>query len=404
MMNHIFVVLLISVISIPVRAFSPTVITKVEAVDLDGPAHHGLVVRVSGITDPSLTAYEVQLRKDLIPSPPWSVYNSNIRPYDASTIIIPFRNGIFSLQKDVKYCVRMRAIYGETLTDWVQVCGVTHTGGPSVAGDSDGDGVPDDQEYALGLDPNNPDTDGDGVPDGLELGNGTNPEKYLFANLEILTPLLDFGNGDPAGIFSTQHKTLVLRNSGDQPVKINAVSVKDGSFFGSSSAFHVGQFPGVLTNVPPKNVARIPISFLPRLRGQISAQVVVASSNPTNVPGATLSGVGVNVPDCHVAPAQLDFGTVSVNDSAVSVKYVTISNKSLSADPSPNINTPFGFTVHSPNNALAPGLRGLLLPQGREFKLPILFQHPAPGDYSGVVTIESVACGMQSIIVKAIAK
>lgn len=404
MNHHILIIMLLSLLSLSVLAFPPAAITKVEPVNLEGPAHHGLIIRVAGITDPSLTGYEVQLRKDLVPAPPWSVYNTGIKPFDASTIMIPFRNGIFSLQKGIQYCVRVRAIYGDTSTDWAQSCGITPTGGPAGSGDSDGDGVPDDQEYALGLDPNNPDTDDDGVNDGIEVANGTNPDKYLFANLEILTPLLDFGSADPAGIFPTQHKVLILRNSGDQPVKINAVTVKDGTFPGSANYFHVGSFPGALTNIPPKNVAHIPISFLPRSRGQISAKVEVASSSLTDIPAAKLSGMGVNMPDCHVSPTQLDFGTVDVNDPSVSVKYITISNKSLPVDPSPNINAPFGFTVHTPHNALAPGLRGLLLPQGREFKLPILFQHPAPGDYSGVITIESVACGVQSIIVKAFAK
>ncbi|WP_434391358.1 hypothetical protein [Melittangium boletus] len=41
--------------------------------------------------------------------------------------------------------------------------------------DSDGDGVPDDEEIALGTDPNNPDTDGDGLSDGDELILGTDP-------------------------------------------------------------------------------------------------------------------------------------------------------------------------------------------------------------------------------------
>jgi hypothetical protein len=43
------------------------------------------------------------------------------------------------------------------------------------APDADGDGLTDDQEAALGTDPNNPDTDGDGLTDGDEVGRGTNP-------------------------------------------------------------------------------------------------------------------------------------------------------------------------------------------------------------------------------------
>ncbi len=403
-MNRLAVMILLVCAPLQTWAFSKAVISKVEPVELEGKAHHGIAIRVAGITDPNLTGYEIQLRKDMIPPPPWSVYNTSIRPFDTSTLVIPFRNGIFSLQKGVTYCFRVRAIYGDAPTDWTQTCGIASTGGSGGGGDADGDGVSDDQEYALGLDPNNPDTDGDGVSDGVELANETNPDKYLFANLEILSPLLDFGDGNPAGIFPTQHKVLVLRNSGDQPVKINSISVKDVSFTGSSGTFHVGAFPGVLTNIPPKNVVRVPVSFLPRSRGPIAALAVVASSNPTDIPGAKLNGTGIDVPDCYVNPAQIDFGTVGVNDPAVSVKYVTISNKSLSGDPTPNIKTPFGFTVHTPHNALAPGLRGLLLPQGKEFKLPILFQHPVPGDYFGVITVESVACGIQNITVKAAAE
>lgn len=46
----------------------------------------------------------------------------------------------------------------------------------ALAGDSDQDGLTDEQEALLGTDPNNPDTDGDGLGDGEEiLIHGTNP-------------------------------------------------------------------------------------------------------------------------------------------------------------------------------------------------------------------------------------
>ena len=45
----------------------------------------------------------------------------------------------------------------------------------NAAVDSDGDGLSDSQESALGTNPNNVDTDGDGVNDGQEVALGTNP-------------------------------------------------------------------------------------------------------------------------------------------------------------------------------------------------------------------------------------
>jgi hypothetical protein len=49
--------------------------------------------------------------------------------------------------------------------------------------DSDGDGVADKEEEALGLDPTQPDTDGDGLMDGIELRMGLNP---LPGNVDLI--------------------------------------------------------------------------------------------------------------------------------------------------------------------------------------------------------------------------
>ncbi len=48
---------------------------------------------------------------------------------------------------------------------------LTTFGGP----DSDGDGIPDVGEIAIGTDPNKADTNNDGIPDGAELADGLNP-------------------------------------------------------------------------------------------------------------------------------------------------------------------------------------------------------------------------------------
>lgn len=403
-MKRIFFILLILGLPNLVIAFPQLKISKVEAVVLDGPAHHGLIVRVDGIVDPNLSRVEVNMREDTPQPPPWAVYNTELKPFDASSILIPFRNGIFAMQVGTKYCLRVRAIYGPTVTSWAEICGVTMTGAPSGSDDSDGDGVADDKEFAMGLDPNNADTDGDGVNDGAELANATDPLKYLFSNLEILTPLLDFGNGDPSGFLPTQHKVLVLRNNGDQPVTISKISVADGSFPGAESAFKVGAFPNVLTHIQPQNVARIPVSFQPKWRGILAAKILVSPASGTPPEPATVTGVGFNIPDCLVSPAVVDFGSVPVSDPEASVRYVTISNKTITGDLNPNPSTPFGFTVHSSDDEVAPGLRGLMLPKGKEFKLPILFQHLTKGNHNATVTIESLVCGKQTITVTAEAK
>jgi hypothetical protein len=61
--------------------------------------------------------------------------------------------------------------------------------------DSDGDGIPDAIEVALGLDPLNPDTDGDGIPDGVELMLGSDPRdpRSTPAPVQLVAPPEIFG-------------------------------------------------------------------------------------------------------------------------------------------------------------------------------------------------------------------
>ncbi len=65
-----------------------------------------------------------------------------------------------------------------------------------IANDRDGDGVPDDVEEALGLDPDNPDTDGDGLFDGQEDfdNDGLSNMEEVILNTNLDNPDTD-GNG-----------------------------------------------------------------------------------------------------------------------------------------------------------------------------------------------------------------
>jgi peroxiredoxin len=63
--------------------------------------------------------------------------------------------------------------YASTDSDFSLFPGATGAG--AMAGDSDGDGLSDADEAALGSDPNVADTDGDGYDDGLEADSFTDP-------------------------------------------------------------------------------------------------------------------------------------------------------------------------------------------------------------------------------------
>ncbi|MFO7974225.1 MAG: hypothetical protein R6V12_06295 [Candidatus Hydrogenedentota bacterium] len=73
---------------------------------------------------------------------------------------------------------------------------------PAAYVDSDGDGLSDEVEAALGTDPLNFDTDGDGIPDGWEVWNGLDPndpdDAYEDANGDGLVNIEKFDLGlDP---------------------------------------------------------------------------------------------------------------------------------------------------------------------------------------------------------------
>jgi hypothetical protein len=394
---------ILCLLSARVEAYPAIVLNNVSVVSLDGPAHHGLALETNGVSDPNLTFYEVHLKEDTGgPFPPWSVYNNEVIPQDGKIINVPYRDGSYALKSNVKYCVRIRGIYAETVTPWVQKCGVTLAIPQGNTADVDGDGLTDDQEYALGSDPKNYDSDGDGVSDGFAAANAIDPNKADYPNLIVRTLFLDFGNGDPFGHKPNQHQVLEIENVGNQKAVISGITVEDtAAQSGAAGYFHVGDYPKVLTNVAPESKIHIPISFIPVKRGEFRAQIVVQSNNPTPISPIPVRGHGIEIPDCRITPATIDFGTVNVADPAVTVQEVTLSNNPVAGDSSPpNVNTPWGFTLSTTVDGMAPGIRAYVLGKGDEIKIPVFFQHATPGEYSGFLEVESAYCGVQRVTLK----
>ena len=288
-----------------VFSFPNVVIHSVDNVNLDAPTHHGLSVKIDKLWDPNLNFYEVQLKPDSGGIyPPWAVYNTTIKPFDGEMVIIPYRNGIMALKTSTKYCLRMRAVYASGITPWVESCGIVLSVGNVSQVDSDGDGLSNAQEYALGTDPNNKDSDLDSMADKDELNNNTDPNKALYANVFVKTPSLDFGVGNNFGTYPGQHQFILIVNKGDQVAKIDSIKL-------SSPHFKIGTYSQLLTHIPPKNELRLPVSFLPQSGGNHQATVEVKIAyDPEPLPLVQLYGAGSEMPNCIISTENesLDFG------------------------------------------------------------------------------------------------
>ena len=102
--------------------------------------------------------------------------------------------------------------------------------------DTDQDGVTDEYEIAIGLDPNNPDTDGDGVCDGIEFGELATLEKFDAAGFRGLT----FAEGSKKVLITTPTTlpNAIAQNSYEQfisienGIPINERSVNEANPFG----------------------------------------------------------------------------------------------------------------------------------------------------------------------------
>ena len=388
----------LSIATDALAAFPQANILNVQSSAIEGPAHHGLVVQTSGITDPSLSFYEVSIKPDSGgPFPPWATYNTEIQPYDSALLVIPYRDGIFSMRADTRYCVRVRAVYGSQTTAWAQRCGIQINVPASPAGDSDRDGLSDADEYARGLDPNNRDVDGDGLSDGLEVGEGSDPEQEQVTRLVIRQPILNFGDGNRFGTRANQHQYLEIENVGDAPARLNFFEIPEGEDVDFRDTFKWGALPEFIPAIAPQNIVRIPIDFHPVRRGPINGSLQLNGNTDQPLPAIQLSGNGVGFADCQINPYHLDFGTVAVNDQNVLTRSFTIANLSGNDDLPPNRDAPLVFTLSSSDSEMVMPFHRYRLGVGEEIEVPVVFTHLTAGEHNGAITVQSPDCGIVNV-------
>ncbi len=401
-----FLFLLLVMRTSPLFAYEKISVKTVTATPAFPPAmHHGVTITIDPIADMNLSGFEVYVKPANGPSSiPWQFYSAQIFPTHGTNLNLPFRNEHFAFQSGQSYCLRIRARYGSQLSPWSESCGFTPTFTPSgTPADQDGDKKTDDDEYALGLDPLNPDTDGDGISDGQEVAQGTNPLQDQTPNIVKLSDgVIDFGFGDPTGSQVNQHHHALVQATADEKVFFQNVQIVDNPEQpGGSGYFHAGKIPEGLTPIPPANQWPIPISFIPAKRGPVSALLQIGANSVNPIPPTLLKGYGIGIPDCQITPQELDFGTVAQNDQAVAMQEILFANKPPAGDTTPpNLDTPWRFTLMTELADFAPGTRVMTLKPGEQIKIPLFFRHTHPGKFSGQLIVHSHGCGNQVVKIK----
>jgi uncharacterized repeat protein (TIGR01451 family) len=194
----------------------------------------------------------------------------------------------------------------------------------------------------------------------------------------VVMPLyIDFGNV-PVGSTSSP-QTITVTNAGDADLVINQVAIvgRDVSQF-----LITGNITGLPT-IPPGESANGTVIFKPTSTGFKTAKVTICSNDPTvGIVYVTLMGNGTK-PHIIVVPTQIDFGIVDIGDTSDSAN-VTVSNV---GDAELDIGT---LTINNHQFSIASGnISGAKLDQGDSANITLVFQPSADGPQSATLFIPS---------------
>lgn len=381
-------------------------IISIEESFIDHPIHHGLYLEILMAPNPKLSSYEVQIKKDRRDiGMNWEKYSSTLLPYLNQYLFIPYRNGKLSLEAGVRYCLRLRAVYGSEVSPWVRQCNLLFNINERIESDEDRDGLLDHEEYILGTDPRNRDSDGDHFLDGEEIEMEIDPNRPQIAEINLRSPTINFGPGDPLGQKRSQHQHLTIENIGEVPLRVSGLSLINHNEIPGIDAFHID--PNLsngfnLSQIPPDNIIHIPLSFIPTFRGEAAAQIRIQSNLALNNT-VTLHGEGVGFPDCSFEPEEIDFGTVIQNNQELSIENLTIKNRAptqFRPDRDFNQSSVWELSISSTENEFVPLQQSLKLNANQIARVPILFRHESRGEHRGHIEIRSFLCGTLRIPVQ----
>jgi hypothetical protein len=159
--------------------------------------------------------------------------------------------------------------------------------------DSDGDGVPDNIEAELGLDPNNPDTDGDGILDGLEDPDGDR----LGTAWELMfgyDPRVADTDGNGVRDDQEDADNDGLLNFDEQRLGGNPLNPdSDGDGWDDNGEAVEGTSPVDAQSVPVRRVSSVPTAFLNAVPAMAPAGLEMQTSS---MPVSFLNALSAEVP------------------------------------------------------------------------------------------------------------
>jgi hypothetical protein len=345
--------LILSTISIQnTSAFeSPRIHSITQISGLPAPVHHGINIGIDPILDPSLTAFKVRVRPSA--GGDWILYDDQLKPYNSAVLTLHFRGRHYAFATESDYLLELCAVYGMAGEE----CGRQEFQLSPVRGDEgdpDNDGLTNEEEYNLGTDPRNPDSDNDDISDRFELEYALDPNLHQLPILEILPFDGDFDAGNPYGDGPHQHRALVIRNSGERPLRIFDVLLNSRP----EAAFQINDQFRIASHLAPGQEVGIPIDFLPPTAGFSNGSLIILTDDRTQYPvELPLSGQGMGVANMkvHYEGRRILFEDSDLGDE-VEGPLIEVSNPSSDQvlEVSAHVSEGLGFAVYPRQIKISP--------------------------------------------------
>ncbi|PIR25248.1 MAG: hypothetical protein COX62_08615 [Deltaproteobacteria bacterium CG_4_10_14_0_2_um_filter_43_8] len=363
-------------------AFEAVRIQRIQAIStLPLPLHHGALIHINPLLDPSLSGFQLEVSKD--DRDTWLPFDT-FKPYNTSALTIPYRAKYYGLMTEKNYDFRVCPLYGTEQIE-TALCSTQSFRLPEIPndpnqGDDDDDGLTASSEYNYGTDPRNPDSDNDDISDRFELANSLDPSLAQFPVLEMLAFGENFSEGDAFGTKANQHRSIILRNTGDRPLRVFDILL-DGE---TEGIFEMSDHFQQIQSLAPGNEVGINIDFLPKTTRVTSGKITLLTDDRNHYPlQIPIKGNGRNIANLLVdfSEPRIQIENAHIGDTIEEVVRIPVSNvkSDIPLKVTAYIAHTLGFDVNP---------RHFEIPSEGDAEVTVMFQPDWSGSYEGELIIE----------------